>query len=321
MGPGLAILMIAGGLALLAGGGEVLIRGAVSLARLAGLTTAVIGLTVVAFGTSLPELTVSLLAAARHQPDIAVGNVIGSNIFNIALTLGIASLVRPMEVHGTAVKVDWPVMLVVTAAGVIVMRDLVIDRVEGGFLMLGLIAFTSFSVWLARREVKDAEAQELEAEVAMLTPPREWRALGVSLALVVGGIAALVLGARLLVEGSVVVAQLAGVSERVIGLTIVAAGTSLPELAASITAARRGHSDIAIANLLGSNVFNILGILGVTAAILPIQVSPEIMRTDVWWMLGTALALFPLMRTGRRISRLEGGLMVTVYVVYLALLI
>jgi len=317
----LAIVLVIAGLVLLAGGGDILIRGAVSLARLAGLTTAVIGLTVVALGTSLPELVVSLLAALRGQPDIAVGNVIGSNIFNIAAILGATAVIRPVPIHGAAVKVDWPIMVLVSALGLLVMRDGAIDRFEGAFFVMGLVAFVSFSVWLARREVRNAEARELARSVAEHAPPADWQQVGKSLMLVAGGIIALVIGGRLLVDGAVQLARVVGLTERVIGLTIVAAGTSAPEMAASVAAARKGHSDIAVANLLGSNIFNILGILGATALVTPIPVALEMVRSDAWWMMGVALVLFPLMRVGRSITRLEGAFLLGGYLLYVALLL
>lgn len=317
----LALLLVVGGLALLAGGGEALIRGAVAIARLAGLTTAVIGLTVVAFGTSLPELTVSVLAAVRGQPDIAVGNVIGSNLFNIVAILGATALVRPVPIHGSAVKVEWPVVVVSSALCLLVIRDGMIDRYEAAFFVVALLAFLSFSVWLARRQVLDAKDVGAATDIERVTTPSNPREVAQSVVLVVAGLVTLVIGGRLLVDGSVQLARLAGLTERVIGLTIVAAGTSAPEMAASIVAARRGHSDIAVANLLGSNVFNILAILGITALITPIPVSPEMVRVDAWWMMGTALALFPIMRAGRSVSRLEGGVLVGVYVTYVLLLL
>lgn len=317
----IALLLVGAGLGLLAGGGDILIRGAVSLARLAGLTTAVIGLTVVALGTSLPELVVSWLAALRGQPDIAVGNVIGSNIFNIAAILGVTAIVRPVPIHGTAVKVEWPIMVLVSALGLLVMRDGVIDRFEGGFFVLGLISFVAFSVWLARREVKAAEARDLAESVAAHSPPAGWRDVGKSVLLVIAGLVALVIGGRLLVDGAVQLARIAGVTERVIGLTIVAAGTSAPEMAASVAAARKGHSDIAVANLLGSNIFNLLGILGSTALLMPIPVAMEMVRSDAWWMMAVAVVLFPLMRAGRNITRLEGGLLFAGYLAYVILLL
>lgn len=317
----IALALITGGLALLAGGGEVLIRGAVAIARLAGLTTAVIGLTVVAFGTSLPELSVSVLAAMRGQPDIAVGNVIGSNIFNIVAILGVTAIIRPVSIHGNAVRVEWPVVVVTTALCLLVIRDGNIDRSEGAFFVLGLVAFVSFSVWLARRQVVDSRAIEEAEDVARVEKPTNAREIVKSIFLVVVGLVTLVIGGRVLVDGSVQLARLVGLTERVIGLTIVAAGTSAPEMAASIVAARRGHPEIALANLLGSNIFNILAILGIAALITPISVSPQMVRMDAWWMMGTAVALFPLMRIGRNVTRLEGSLLVALYVTYVVLLL
>jgi len=317
----LAILLTVGGLVILAVGGDVLIRGAVSLAKLAGLITAVIGLTVVALGTSLPELVVSLLAAVQGQPDISVGNVLGSNIFNVVVILGCAAVVNPIPVHGNAVKIDWPVVVVVSVLALLVMRDGVVDRVEGGAFVVMLAAFIAFSVWFARREVKAEEARGIVEHVEEGTTATGKRGVLTSLALVITGCAALVLGGRLLVDGAVQLARIAGITERVIGLTIVAAGTSAPELAASIAAARRKHADIAVANLLGSNIFNILGILGTTAVVMPIPVNPAILRTDIWWVLGAALGIFPLMRVGRDITRIDGAILLTAYAVYLGILI
>lgn len=317
----IALGLVLGGLALLGIGGDVLVRGAVALARVAGLTTAVIGLTVVALGTSMPELVVSVIASFRGQPDITVGNVVGSNLFNTLVILGVVALIRPVPVHGGAVRVDWPVMVVVTALSFLVFRDGVVDRAEGAVFLVGLTCFIALSVWLARREVTRADAQAIVGRVEGPVPRDGWKAVTRSSALVITGLAALVLGGRLLVDGSVQLARLAGVSERVIGLTIVAAGTSAPELAASAAAARKGHAEIAVANLLGSNIFNLLGILGVTAVVIPIPVSPAILRSDAWWLLGAALVLFPLMRIGRKINRIEGGFLVTAYAVYLAQLL
>jgi cation:H+ antiporter len=317
----IALLLVVAGLVLLAVGGDVLIRGAVSLARLAGLTTAVIGLTVVALGTSLPELVVSLLATLQGQPDISVGNALGSNIFNIIVILGAASVVYPIPVHGNAVRVEWPVMVFVSALAVIVVRDGTIDRVEGGLFVLGLFTFIAFSVWFARREVKAAEANAIVGLVEPATAATGREGVMRSAGLVIVGVAALVIGGRLLVDGAVQLARLIGMTERVIGLTVVAAGTSAPELAASIAAARRKHADIAVANLLGSNIFNILGILGTTALVMPIPVNPAIVSTDVWWALGAAVGIFPLIRVGRDITRIDGTILLTAYGVYLVILL
>jgi cation:H+ antiporter len=234
--------------------------------------------------------------------------------------LGAAAVVHPIPIHGTAVKFEWPVVLIVSALCLVLIRDGAIDRFEGAFLVAGLAAFVSLSVWLARREVKGTEATNFESEVQSRTPVR-WRNAGIAILLVAGGVFALIVGGRLLVDGAVALARIAGMTERVIGLTIVAAGTSAPELAASIVAARRGHAEIAVANLLGSNVFNILGILGVTAVVSPIVVSPDIIRSDGWWMMGTAVVLFPLMRVGRNITRIEGMGMLAGYAAYVVLLL
>jgi cation:H+ antiporter len=309
------------GLALLAGGGEALVRGATAVARRAGVTPAVIGLTIVAIGTSLPELVVSLLAALAGQPDIAVGNVVGSNIFNIVGVLGLTSLIAVLPVHGTAVKLEWPFMFLVSCIAVLLSRDRVIDQLEGTFMVGGLVLFTAFMIWLARREVAGVEREEFEAEAAFRTIRRAVPPLGLALLAVAGGLLLLVIGGRLLVLGAVEIARIAGLTERVIGLTVVAIGTSMPEMAASTIAALRGRTDVAVANLIGSNIFNVLGILGITAMIHPIPVAAEMLRTDMVWMLVTAFALFPILRTGMRVTRLEGGLLLAAYFAYLFLLL
>lgn len=310
-----------GGLALLAVGGDVLVRGAVALARAAGLTTAVIGLTVVALGTSMPELVVSMIASFRGQPDITVGNVIGSNLFNTLVILGVVAVLKPVTVHSAAVRVDWPVTVLVTALALLVFRDGVVDRAEGAVFVMGLVAFVALSVWLARGEVSRAAAETIVERAEGPVARDGWKALTQSIALVITGLAALVLGGRLLVDGAVQLARLFGITERVIGLTIVAAGTSAPELAASIAAARKGHAEMALANLLGSNIFNLLGILGITALVTSVPVSQEVLRSDAWWMLGSAVVLFPLMRIGRKITRFDGALLLVTYLVYLAQLL
>jgi cation:H+ antiporter len=309
------------GLVLLAGGGEGLVRGATTLARLAGVTPAVIGLTVVAMGTSLPELVVSVLASVEGRPDIAVGNVVGSNLFNVGAVLGVAALVAPLVVHGSAVRLEWPVMFVVSWLGLLLMRDGVVDRLEGGFFLTALVVFTAYTVRVGRVAVVDEEAAEFSAEIETRTLRGRAREFGVAAALVLGGMGLLVVGGQVLVNGAVVLARLAGWSERVIGLTIVAGGTSAPELAASVVAAVRGRTDVALANVIGSNIFNILGILGTGALILPLQVAPGIVGSDAWWMIGAAGMLLPVMLTGRRISRPEGAVLLAGYCVYLGFLI
>jgi len=307
------------GLLLLAGGGEALVRGAAAIARLAGVTPAVIGLTVVAIGTSLPELVVSLLAALAGQPGIAVGNVVGSNIFNVVGVLGITALITTLPVQGNAVKIEWPFMFVVSGLCLLLSRDGLLDRLEGGFLVVSAVAFTWYIVRLARQEVSGAEAAEFASAAAGRTLHRG--ALGMALATVALGVLLLVLGGRALVSGAVELARHAGLSERVIGLTVVAVGTSMPEVAASVVAAIRGRTDVAIANLLGSNIFNILGILGITALIQPTTVSREMLTSDMVWMLASAAVLFPILRSGMRVTRFEGLVLLGGYVAYVVLLL
>ncbi len=316
-----AIGLVVVGLALLAGGGDVLVRGATTLARLAGLTPAVIGLTVVAMGTSLPELVVSLVAAFAGQPDLAVGNVVGSNIFNLGAVLGLTALVLPLPVHGNAVRLEWPFMFVASCAFVLVANDLVVDRLEGGAFLVALVLFTAYVVRLSRREIAGEEHESLRKAVEVRTLPSRSRQYAVAGAAVLGGAVLLVVGGRLLVDGAVTLARLAGLTERVIGLTVVAGGTGAPELATSLVAAFRRRTDVAVANLVGSNIFNVLGILGVTALVAPLPVSPATAASDVWWMLGISLALYPMLYTRRRVGRGEGALLFGAYVVYVALLL
>lgn len=316
-----AALAILAGLVLLAFGGEGLVRGATTLARLVGLTPAVIGLTVVALGTSFPELVVSVYAALEGRPDIALGNVVGSNLINVVGILGVTALVSPLMVRGNVVRIEWPFLAVITAMVLLLMRDRLVDRVEGSVMLVLLVLFMAFSVFLARRELAPDEAAQFEAQVTGLTLPSQGQAISVSLVIVLGALVGLYIGGRLLVEGAVVVARTVGMTERVIALTIVAGGTSAPELAASVIAARRGQADVAIGNLIGSNIFNLLGILGVTAVMTPVPVLEEIARHDAWWMMGTTLLLFPLLRTGFCVTRREGALLVTIYGVYLGLLL
>ena len=323
-----AIGLVVLGLVLLAGGGEALVRAATTLAELAGVTPAVIGLTVVAIGTSLPELVVSLVAATEGEPDLAVANVVGSNIFNITATLGLTALIIPLPVHGSAVRLEWPMMFVASFLCLVLARDGQIDQLEGGFFIVALALFIAFTVHIARKDVGAAEAAQIaehvearDIDVADNAAYPSRRPLLTSLAVLALGIVALVVGGRLLVDGAVALARIAGMTERVIGLTIVAGGTGAPELATSLVAAFRKRTDVAVANMIGSNIFNIFGILGVTALIAPIPVSPALVGSDMWWMTGTALLLLPLLRSGARISRAEGALLLGAYVLYIALLL
>jgi cation:H+ antiporter len=301
---------------LLVAGGETLLRGAVGLATLLGLTPAVIGLTVVAAGTSIPELAVSSIATYRGSLDIAVANVIGSNIFNVTVIIGLCALVRPVAIVGNTIKLEYPVLALVTLLALVIVEDEKISRLDATLCLAIYICFTAYLVSLVRQQVTAAERRDLKAEVAELTPtaaPRAW----VSIALVAVGIFLLAIGAQLTVTGAVQLARLVGWSERVIGLTIVSAGTGLPEVVASLVSSIRGRSDVAIANVIGSNLFNILCILGLSAMIRPLAVSPAIVASDCWWMLGSTLLLFPLMFTSLVVSRREGAALLIVYGIYL----
>lgn len=317
----LAIGLIALGLILLVAGGETLLRGAVGLATLLRVTPAVIGLTVVAAGTSVPELAVSGVAAYQGKSDIAVANVVGSNIFNIAVILGVCALVRPLAITGNTIKLEYPVLVLVTHLCLVIAQDGEINRLDASLCLVVYVCFTAYLVSLVRQQVTAAEAQELKAEVKELVPaegrPKAW----VCVSLVTVGVALLAGGAQATVSGAVELAQLFGLSERVIGLTIVSAGTGLPEVVASLVSSLRGRSDLALGNVIGSNLFNILGILGLSAMAAPLPVQPALLASDCWWMLGITLLLFPILFTGMRVSRVEGVLLLSVYGVYLGLLL
>jgi cation:H+ antiporter len=306
---------------LLIAGGESLLRGAVGLATLCRLTPAVIGLTVVAAGTSVPELAVSGIAVAQGQPDIAVANVVGSNIFNITIIIGLCAVIRPLVITGNTIKLEYPVLVLVTLLCLVIAQDGVINGLDAALCLAIYVGFTAYLVSLVRRQVTATEAQELKAEVTELTPdekqPRAW----VSIGLLVAGILLLTAGAHATVTGAVGLARLLGWSERIIGLTIVSAGTGLPEVVASLVSSVRGRSDIAIGNVIGSNLFNILGTLGLCALVAPLPVSPALIASDNWWMLGLTLLLFPLMFTKQRINRWEGGVLLAAYMVYIGLLL
>jgi cation:H+ antiporter len=320
------IVTVALGLALLAGGGEALVRAAVTIAEIAGVAPAVIGLTVVAIGTSLPELVVSLLASTRGEPDLAVANVVGSNIFNIAATLGLTAMIVPLPGHGSAVRLEWPVMFAASLVTLLVARDGSIDRLEGSVLLIALVLFILYTVRIARRDLVGAEVRQLEEhiearDIGPSSVARAGRGLPVALGVLAFGVIGLVAGGHFLIEGAVRLARLAGLSERVIGLTSVAGGTGAPELATSLVAAFRKRTDVAIANMIGSNIFNLLGILGFTALITPVPVAAALVRSDMWWMIGSALVLLPFMKSNARVSRGEGVVLAGGYVAYLVVLL
>ena len=294
------------GLIVLAVGAELFIRGAVRVARRFGVSPFVIGLTLVGFGTSAPELVVNLSAALGGSTDIAIGNVVGSNIANVGLILGPAALLRPMVAQMRLLKAEIPAVIAASVALWVMCLDGTIDRADGAVLLAGFAAMMLYIAWTAK-----AEPPEVQEEIAHAVPPveRAW----VSALFLLVGLAGLVGGAELMVRSAVAVATQLGVSELVIGLTIVAVGTSLPELASTVAAAYRGESDIAVGNVVGSNLFNILLILGTTAQVSPLPVPPGSERTDLPVMVGFALLLLTVVVNGLRIHRWEGALLLASY--------
>lgn len=294
-------LMVGAGLALLFVGGEVLVRGALGLAARLGLPPVLVGLTVVGFGTSMPELLVSLDAALRGTPEIALGNVVGSNIANILLILGVAALVWPIRTGDMGLRRDLSVMLAAAVALVPVFWLGEVGRGVGAALVAGLVLY----LVAAFRGAKDIEAP--------VAPPMPlWASLGLAAA----GLAGLLLGARFLVDGAVALARDWGVSEAFIGLTVVALGTSLPELATSLVAALRRQSGLAIGNVIGSNIFNVLGILGLTALVEPVPVAPRFVIVDLPVMVLVSLVLIALIRWRGGIGRIGGMAMLSGYALY-----
>ena len=315
------LLYLLGGLLLLFGGGELLIRGATRLAAAAGIPPLIVGLTVVAFGTSAPELAGTLQSALSGQADLVIGNVVGSNIANVLLILGAAALITPLDVAQKLIRLDVPLMIVASAAFWLLSLDGAISRVEGLVLVAGVIAYTVFAIRNGRRETSAVEAEYQDVYGAR--PASAARRITLNLALVAAGIGLLVIGAGWLVEGAVAVARWLGLSELIIGLTIIAIGTSLPELATSVIAAARGQRDIAVGNVVGSNLFNILSVLGLTAVFAPdgIAVPQAALRFDIPVMTVVAIACLPVFFNGHRIARWEGALFLAYYVAYAAYLV
>jgi cation:H+ antiporter len=265
---------------------------------------------VVAFGTSAPELVVSLKAAYVGQGDIAAGNVIGSNIFNIAVILGIAAMISPMRVQLQLLKFDAPIMLLTAGLLVGVFRDRQVERWEALILFAGIIAYVAFNVIASRKQHTAAIDAEFEEGV-----PHRTKSPWVDALLILGGLAMLVGGSRLLVDNAVALARGLGVSEAIIGLTIIAAGTSMPELATSVVAAIKKEADIAIGNIVGSNIFNVLAIVGISGSFIPFS-APGIAAIDLWIMLGISFVLVPLLVTGNRLARWEGAVLFASFIGY-----
>jgi cation:H+ antiporter len=307
------VALVGGGLVLLFLGGEMIVRGAVGLARRLGVSSLLIGLAVVGFGTSTPELMVSLEATLQGYPNIAVGNVVGSNIANILLVLGAAALIYPIHCPAQVVYRDGLAMVATSLALVGFGVTGQIASWQGGLMVAALVAFIAYSYWTEKyRMAPSALLHQHKAEEIK----EQARPLWVNLGILGVGLAAIMGGASMLIDGAVAIARAAEVSEAMIGLTLVALGTSLPELATSVIAAVRKHTDVAIGSVLGSNMFNILSILGLTALVTPIPISPEIVD-DIWIMMGLSTILLPVLLTGHRLDRMEAMLFLAAYAGYI----
>ncbi|HPW83618.1 MAG TPA: calcium/sodium antiporter [Rhodoferax sp.] len=318
------ILLFLAGMAALVVGAELLVRGASKLALSFGISPLVVGLTIVAFGTSAPELAVSVGAVLDGRTDIAIGNVVGSNIFNVLFILGLSALIVPLVVNIQLIRQEVPIMVGASVLLLALGIDGSLSWMDGAILFGLMLAYTVFLVVQSRRETKAAQdeyAQEVQPAVQGAWDSK----LPVQLLLIAAGLVALVLGSDWLVTASVTFAKAMGVSDLVIGLTIVAAGTSMPEVATSITAAIKGERDIAVGNVVGSNTFNILGCLGLSGLVsgeAGLAMSQALMNFDIWVMLAVALACLPVFMTGREIARWEGGVFIVyygAYVIYLVL--
>lgn len=310
-------LLVLAGFILLYYGAEWLVKGSSELALKAGISPLVVGLTVVAFGTSAPELLVSVSANLKTPPqgDFALGNVVGSNICNLALVLGVGALIRPMQIHQQVLRREMPVLLVVTAVFGAFLYGGLISQGEGFLLFLGVVTYTVVSIRSSRKSGKVSEELDLSpAELAEIKKAGG-KAILINLFLILIGLVALIVGADRLVFGGSELAAIMGVPEAVIALTLVAFGTSLPEVATTIVAALKGKGDLAVGNAVGSCIFNLLAVIGITGAIAPLSAG-TLEYADLWVMVGVTFLIYPLMWTRRSIGRAEGGALVSGYLAY-----
>jgi cation:H+ antiporter len=314
------ILLFAGGLATLVVGAKALVQGASKLALLVGISPLVVGLTIVSIGTSAPEVAVSVGAALGGRTELAVGNVVGSNIVNVLMILGLSAVIAPLVVNAQLIRQEVPIMIGASVLLVAVAIDGLIGRLESALLLVMLIAYLAFVVLQSRREAQATRDEYAQALPRTRTWDDHW---GVQAALVLLGLALLVVGSGWLVDAAVAFARAFGVDELVIGLTIVAAGTSMPEIATSVTAAFKGERDIAVGNVVGSNIFNILGCLGASGLVAAhgLPVPAAALAFDLWVMLAVAFACLPVFVSGRQIARWEGMLFLGYYAAYVAFLV
>lgn len=306
------------GLVILIVAGEFLVKGAVGLSIMMKLTPLVIGMTVVSFGTSMPELLVSVNSAVAGNPGIAIGNVVGSNIANIALVLGLAVILLPIVADKQTKKVDYPMMLIASVLFYVAAFDNMVERWEGIALFIILVVFITRMIRKSRKSEKKRIAEITDEDVANtdgLLPV--WK----SLTYLSIGLVGLYFGADWFVSGAVDIAKSFALDDAIIGVTVVALGTSAPELVASLIAAYRKQSDLSVGNLIGSNVFNILGVIGITAIVKPIEVKQEVMDFDMLWMIGIALMLLPMLFLGEKIGRVKGVILSVTYVSYIAIIV
>jgi cation:H+ antiporter len=313
---GSSLFLFVAGLILLIAGAEALVRGSVRLAASLGVSPLVIGLTIVAFGTSSPEVVVSIQAALSGRPDIALGNVVGSNIFNVLFILGLSALVSPLMVSEQLVRHDAPIMIGTSSLVMLLAMNGRLGHIEGVVLLLLLASYIGFLMWLSQRR-STAEKEATRGE------PRGRITYVIDALLIIGGLVLLAFGSRWLVTGAVAIARVLGLSELVIGLTIVAAGTSLPEVATSVTASLKGERDIAVGNIVGSNIFNLLAVLGTASVVSPdgIPVPVAALTFDLPVMIAVAMACLPIFFSGFRIARWEGAIFVGYYVAYVTFLV
>lgn len=315
----LATIAVVLGLALLVWSADIFIEGSASTARHFGMPPLLIGMVIVGFGTSAPEMVVSALAAYQSTPSLALGNAYGSNIANIALILGLTALISPIAVHSQVLRKELPILTAVTALTIGLLWDGALSRPDAIILLIVFIGLMGWTIFQGMQDKSDALAQEVAMEMATHTAP-----LGRALMSLVAGLTLLIVSSRILVWGAVELAQAFGVSDLIIGLTIVALGTSLPELASSVIATRKGEHDIALGNILGSNLFNTLAVVGIAGAIHPTRIQPEVLHRDILVMSLLTVSLFAIgyrFKQPGRINRLEGALLLTSFVGYTTYLI
>jgi cation:H+ antiporter len=310
------LLLLVGGLVVLVFGAEVMVRGAARLAAAVGISPLVIGLTVVAFGTSSPEMAINIQAAFVGSSDLALGNVVGSNIFNILVILGLSAVIVPLIVHQQLIRLDVPLMIGLSFIVWLMSLDGVINRLDGFLLFAGLVAYIVYSIRQSKKESAEVQ-EEYDAEFNPHNG-KGWKATLMNLGMIAGGVGLLVLGSNWLVDGATQLARIFGVSDLLIGLTIVALGTSLPEVATSVVAALKNERDIAVGNAVGSNIFNIMAVLGVSGIIAPngIPVQQTALTFDIPVMIGVAIVTLPIFFTNNIITRGEGVFFLLYYVAY-----